>query len=232
MVCFPHSASPTILPLPELLIQAIPAWVTQTNSYIVADEPGGQAVVVDAPPDPEAIGAFIASIDVAVVAIVLTHGHVDHTGGSGQLAARTKARTYVHPDDDFLTLHPEEQLRAIFGMTPPGEYDVPEELERLEHGQMLELAGVALEVRQTPGHTPGHCCLYWKEEGVLFSGDQLFAGSIGRTDLPGGSLPDLMDSMRTQVMTLEDEVRVLPGHGSETTIGQERTLNPFSEGWR
>lgn len=213
------------------MIKPIPAWVTETNAYAVADEPGGIAIVVDVPPEPEKIGDYLAEIDVALVGIVLTHGHVDHTGGAGRLASVTGAATYVHPDDDFLTLHPEEQLRAIFGMTPPGEYDVPEVMERLEHGQKLELAGLTLEVRQTPGHTPGHCCLYWEAEGVLFSGDQLFAGSVGRTDLPGGSWQALMDSMRDEVMTLDDEVRVLPGHGPETTVGRERLTNPFRGEW-
>jgi glyoxylase-like metal-dependent hydrolase (beta-lactamase superfamily II) len=213
-----------------VLIRRIPAWVAETNAYVVATEPGGQAIVVDAPPEPEKVGAVVAELDLAVVAVLLTHGHVDHTGGAGHLAKATSAITYVHPDDDFLTLHPMEQLRAIFGMVPPGEYEVPERLERLHHGQVLDLAGISLEVRHTPGHTPGHCCFYWAGEGVLFSGDQLFAGSIGRTDLPGGSLPDLLESMKTRVLDLEDEVTVLPGHGPETTIGQERRTNPFLQG--
>ncbi len=209
------------------LIRQIPAWVTETNAWIVADEPGGRAFVVDAPPDPEMVGRYLADLDVAVVGILLTHGHVDHTGGAGRLSASTGAKTYVHPDDDFLTLHPIEQLQRIFGMTPPGEYELPDEFEYLEHGQRLTLAGVEIEVRLTPGHTPGHCCFYWEEEGVLFSGDQLFAGSVGRTDLPGGSYEDLMSSMKSQVLTLDDDVRVLPGHGPDTSIGRERQFNPF-----
>jgi len=176
------------------------------------------------------VGAVVAELDLAVVGVLLTHGHVDHTGGAGHLARTTSALTYVHPDDDFLTLHPEEQLRAIFGMVPPGEYEIPDRLERLYDGQILELAGITLEVRHTPGHTPGHCCFYWSDEGILFSGDQLFAGSIGRTDLPGGSFPDLIESMKRRVLDLDDEVTVLPGHGPETTIGQERRSNPFLQG--
>ncbi len=211
-------------------IERIPAWVAETNAYVLASD-NGEAILVDAPPDPDKVGSHLARLDVAVVGILLTHGHVDHTGGAGKLATQTGAATYVHADDDFLTLHPQEQLRAIFGMIPPGSYDVPERLERLEHGQTLEMAGVSLQVRHTPGHTPGHCCFYSKEEGALFSGDQLFAGSVGRTDLPGGSWEQLVSSMRDQVMTLDDEVRVLPGHGPETTIGRERVANPFRGEW-
>lgn len=214
-----------------MLLKRIPAWVTQTNAWVVADEPGGRAIVVDAPPQPDLIGDHLAKLDLVVVGILLTHGHIDHTGGAGYLAALTGALTYVHPDDDYLTLHPTEQLNRIFGMTPPGEYELPERFEHLSHGRQLTLAGVSLQVRQTPGHTPGHCCFLWEEEGVLFSGDQLFAGSIGRTDLPGGSYEDLVSSMKTQVMTLDDGIRVLPGHGPETTIGQERSTNPFRGDW-
>lgn len=211
-------------------IETIPAWVAGTNAYLVSTD-SGHGFLVDAPPDPDELGKHIARLDVAVVGILLTHGHVDHTGGAGKIAASTGAVTYVHPDDDFLTLHPADQLKRIFGMVPPGSYEVPESLEDLQHGQTLDIAGARLEVRHTPGHTPGHCCFYWGAEGTMFTGDQLFAGSIGRTDLPGGSYEQLMGSMRDHVMTLEDDVRVLPGHGPETTIGTERATNPFRSDW-
>jgi hydroxyacylglutathione hydrolase len=211
-------------------IERIPAWLAATNAYLIVSG-GGEGVLVDAPPDPDEVGKHIARLDVAVVAIALTHGHIDHTGGAGKLASGGGAVTYVHPDDDFLTLHPTEQLRMMFGTVPPGSYEVPERMESLDHGQLLDISGVSLEVRHTPGHTPGHCCFYWEAEGTLFSGDQLFSGSIGRTDLPGGSFEDLVESMRDQVMTLDDDVHVLPGHGPETTIGRERATNPFRHEW-
>lgn len=211
-------------------IETIPAWLVDTNAYLVVSD-SGQGLLVDAPPDPDAIGAHIADLDVAVVGILLTHGHIDHTGGAGKLAASTGAATYAHPDDEFLTLHPIEQLRQMWGMTPPGSYEVPETILDIHNGQVLDIAGISLEVRHTPGHTPGHCCFWWEEEGTLFTGDQLFAGSVGRSDLPGGSWEQLMGSMRDQVMTLPDDTRVLPGHGPETTIGQERTANPFRGEW-
>lgn len=211
-------------------IERIPAWVTETNSYVVSSD-DGHAVLVDAPPDPDLIGKRLAGMGVAVVGILLTHGHVDHTGGAGRLAGESGAITYVHPNDDFLTLHPTEQLERIFGVVPPGSYEVPETFAGLEHGQRIQLSGLSFEVRHTPGHTPGHCCFVIEEEGVLFSGDQLFAGSIGRYDLPGGSFAHLIESMREQVMTLDDDVEVLPGHGPETTIGRERATNPFRAEW-
>lgn len=214
-----------------MLVLAVPAWVTATNAYIVAEQSGGHALVVDAPPEPELIGAVLLEHDLTLAAVLLTHGHVDHTGGSGQLAQGTSVSVYVHRDDDFLTLHPVEQVRAMFGMTPPGLYEAPEKLESLADGEQLNIAGLSLEVRHTPGHTPGHCCFYLEEQETLFSGDQLFAGSIGRTDFPYGSHQALMESMAAKVMVLPDPTRVLPGHGPETTIGQERTANPFRFEW-
>lgn len=211
-------------------IEVIPAWITATNAYVVTSD-DNHAVLIDAPPDPDLIGGQLVTMGVAVVGILLTHGHVDHTGGSGKLAAQSGASTWVHPDDDFLTLHPTEQLEMLFAVAPPGSYDIPDQLEHLSHGQRLEIAGMDFEARHTPGHTPGHCCFYVESEGVLFSGDQLFAGSIGRYDLPGGSFPQLMESMREQVMTLDDDVEVLPGHGPATTIGRERVTNPFRAEW-
>jgi glyoxylase-like metal-dependent hydrolase (beta-lactamase superfamily II) len=211
-------------------IERIPAWLAETNAYLIVTDTG-EGLLVDAPPDPDEIGKHIARHDVAIVGILLTHGHIDHTGGAGKLAAGSGAVTYVHPDDDYLTLHPTEQLRLMFGMTPPGSYELPDRIEDLEHGLKLNFPGISLEVRHTPGHTPGHCCFYWEDEGTLFSGDQLFAGSIGRTDLPGGSFQQLVESMRDHVMTLSDDVLVLPGHGPETTIGREREMNPFREEW-
>lgn len=214
-----------------MIIDAKPLWVAQTNTYVIAPEPGGQAVVIDAPPDPEAVVALLRKHQLTPVALLLTHGHVDHMGGSGQVAAATSASVHVHPDDDFLTLDPATQLRSLFGMVPPGDFAPPEQLSHLADGQHLAVAGMEFDVIHTPGHTPGHCCFHLSSEGVLFSGDQLFAGSIGRTDLPGGDMSALARSMRDRVMTLPADTRVLPGHGPETQIGKEAATNPFRHLW-
>lgn len=215
-----------------MLIDQLELWMAATNTYVVAPEPDGPAVVVDAPPDPEGIVSLLAAHRLTPVALLVTHGHVDHVGGSGSLVATTGVTAYIHPDDDYLTLHPGEQLRHLFGFVPPGDYRPPKRYRSLEDGMALELAGLGFEVLATPGHTPGHCCFYVAEEGILFSGDQLFAGSIGRTDLPGGDFEVLMTSMADKVLPLDDDVRVLPGHGSPTTVGRERRTNPFLAGLR
>ncbi|MPZ52696.1 MAG: MBL fold metallo-hydrolase [Acidimicrobiia bacterium] len=206
-------------------------WVAATNTHVISTEPGGLGVIIDAPPDPDGVVSLLESYDITPVALLVTHGHIDHAGGVGEVVRRTGVSAYVHPDDDFLTMDPETQLRRLFGAVPPGEYAPPDNFQSLTDGENLELGGFSIEVRQTPGHTPGHCVFYLPDEGVLFSGDQLFAGSVGRTDLPGGDQDALWVSMKRRVMDLEDEVRVLTGHGEETTIGRERATNPFRGYW-
>ncbi len=215
----------------QLRISAAPLWLAATNCYVVAADTGGPAVVVDAPPDADGIASLLAEDDLYPAALLVTHGHVDHTGGTGGLVARTGVSAYLHPDDDWLARDPATQLRSIFGAVDDlSPYAPPDRFSDLEDGQTLELAGLTLEVIHTPGHTPGHCCFLLEDEAILFSGDQLFAGSIGRTDLPGGSYEELMRSMRDKVLVLDDATHVLPGHGPTTTLARERALNPFLQG--
>jgi glyoxylase-like metal-dependent hydrolase (beta-lactamase superfamily II) len=210
-----------------MLIASSSLWVAATNTYVVYNAEGGPAVVIDAPPDPESIIELLGAHNLTPVALLLTHGHADHVGGAGPVARKSGAAVYVHPSDDFLTLNLERQLLGLFGYLPPGDWEPPAIRTDLVDGEVLSLAGLDFEVRHTPGHTPGHCCFFAEEEGVLFSGDQLFAGSVGRTDLPGGDWNTLLDSMKRRVLDLADDVRVLPGHGLATTIGRERRTNPF-----
>jgi len=212
-----------------MILTSAELWAAATNCYVIAPERGGPAVIVDAPPDVDAVIRLITANDVVPVALLVTHGHVDHAGGAAGVTKRTGVSAYLHPDDDYLVSDPATQVRSIFGFVPPGieEFAAPDHYVDLAHGEVLHLAGFDFEVRHTPGHTLGHCAFVVEDEGLIFSGDQLFAGAIGRTDLPGGDFGTLMDSMRTQVMTLPDDTRVLPGHGPETTIGRERVVNPF-----
>lgn len=225
MVYSPHSVWQTI-PAPDLEIIQIPLWAAETNAWLIGND-DGVALLVDAPPEPARIGEIVRDRGLTIGAVLLTHGHIDHMGGSGELAGETGATVYVHPDDDFLTRDPVSQLMSFFGANLPGNYDAPEATNNLTDGDVLDLAGLRVEVRHTPGHTPGHCCFYLEEIETLFSGDQLFAGSIGRTDFAYGSHEALMESMRTKILVLPEQTRVLPGHGPETTIAKERLTNPF-----
>lgn len=212
-----------------MIIDAAPLWAAATNTYVIAGERGGQAIVIDAPPDVTGITGLLAKHDLVPTALLVTHGHIDHVGGAGGFVAASGVTAFVHPADDFLTKDPESQLRMLFGIVPPDMEALapPERFETLADGLTLDLADFSVEVLHTPGHTPGHCCFRVAAEGLLFSGDQLFAGSIGRTDLPGGDFGQLMQSMRDRILVLPDDTAVLPGHGPETTIGHERRTNPF-----
>jgi hydroxyacylglutathione hydrolase len=195
-----------------------------TNAYLVADPETKDAVVIDPAWDGHLIVAEAARRGWQIKQIWVTHAHFDHMGGAGDIvkALELPPDVGLHPKD--LLLWKAKGGAPFFGVkfeshTKPN--------LKLEHGQVLRLGDTTAEVRYSPGHTKGHVMFYFKDEGVLFSGDVVFQGSVGRTDLPGGNWDTLLSSIRKQVLTLPDETRILPGHGPETTVGWERKTNPF-----
>lgn len=196
----------------------------ETNTYLIADSDTQAAVVIDPAWDGEMITSEAARRGWRVEGIWLTHAHFDHIGGTAAVVRNMPAPPPValHPDDR--PLWDEQGGAPWFGFhIDPG----PAPSLALSHGQTLHLGGLQFGVRHAPGHSPGHVVFYCPEAGVAFVGDVIFNGSIGRTDLPGGSYPLLLDSIRRQILTLPDETRLLSGHGPGTTVGMERRDNPF-----
>lgn len=196
----------------------------QTNAYLIADPQTREAAVIDPSWDGQQILAEAQSRGWRIGHLWYTHAHFDHIGGAAAIADALNPLPLValHPADHVL-------WRAggggrMFGLPiDPG----PEPSIDLTHGQILKLGSNTLEVRHVPGHTPGHVLFYCAAERVCFCGDLIFAGGVGRTDLPGGSWESLVNSIRAQVYTLPDETRLLSGHGPETTVGEEKISNPF-----
>jgi hydroxyacylglutathione hydrolase len=195
-----------------------------TNTYLIADSDTHAAAVIDPAGDGQTILAEAKRHYWRIEQIWCTHAHFDHIGGVGELASalRTAPVIALHPADG--PLWNLQGGAPLFGHSLPAS---PAPTLDLAEGMDLHLGQMVFEVRHTPGHTPGHCIYYCAEGGVCFCGDLIFQNSVGRTDLPGGNWDALVKSIRTQVFTLPDETRLLPGHGPETKVGQEKSTNPF-----
>ena len=198
-----------------------------TNAYLVADSETMEAAVIDPAWDGQIILEAAGQRGWRVAHLWYTHAHFDHIGGAGAIADALNPLPLValHPNDHVL-------WRAgggggVFGFDiDPG----PEPTIDFYQGQILRLGSVEFEVRFTPGHTPGHCILHVPSEKVCFCGDLIFAGSVGRTDLPGGNWEQLVESIKTQVFSMPDDTRLMSGHGPGTTVGEEKRKNPFVGG--
>jgi len=223
-----------------VLIAGFPAGPWGTNCYVAATQPGAECVVIDPGKDAtEGVAQVIVEHRLKPVAVLVTHGHIDHMWCVAPVAGAYDATAFIHPADRHLLTNPMAGLSSeTAAMLLGGSYDFaePDDVREIDDGVVLELAGLSITVDHTPGHTPGSITFrtpYSAQDDVsevMFSGDLLFAGSIGRTDLPGGDHVQMLESLRTKVLPLADDIVVLPGHGEQTSIGRERLGNPFLQG--
>lgn len=216
------------IPSNSLEIVSFELGLAMTNAYLVGDPATQTAVVVDPAWDGAMIHEAALERGWRVTSIWLTHAHFDHFGGVAELAdlAEVTPPVALHPLDE--PLWRAHGGAAFFGV--PGFDPGPEPTIDLEHGMKMQLGDHTFEVRHTPGHSPGHVILVAAEDGLVFSGDLIFMGSVGRTDLPGGDWPTLLKSIQDEILPLPDDTILLSGHGPQTTVGRERSTNPFIVG--
>jgi hydroxyacylglutathione hydrolase len=201
----------------------IPVGPLQCNCSIIGDETTHEAMVIDPGDDIDDIVAVLRENKLQVKQIVITHAHIDHVGGAMKLRAQTGAPILLN-QSDYALLKILDVQASWLGVAAPGAVTLD---VSIGDGESLQTGNLKANVMHTPGHTEGSVCLYFPAEKLLIAGDTLFARSIGRTDLPGGSYEKIMRSLHDRVMTLPDETVVIPGHGQQTTIGEEREENPF-----
>ena len=195
----------------------------ECNCTILGDEATGEAIVIDPGADVGRIHRLLTSRGLRLKQILITHAHIDHIGGALRLKRLTGAPILLN-ENDLPLLAMMDQQAAWLGVPTP---EVAPPDESLTEGRIVGLDAYPAQVIHTPGHTQGSVCLRFEPLNLLLAGDTLFAGSIGRTDLPGGNFEQIMNSIHTRLLALPDETRVIPGHGQVTTIGQERRVNPF-----
>jgi hydroxyacylglutathione hydrolase len=219
-----------------VLIAGFPAGAFAANCYLVASAPGAECLIIDPGQDAEAgIEEIVERYRLRPAAVLLTHGHIDHIWSVAPVCGARDIAAYIHPADRDLLTDPAKGLpmqpgQQVFGGLT---FSEPDDVVELAAGMTLDLAGIQLVVDHAPGHTPGSVTFRLPaaaEPGTLFTGDLLFAGSIGRTDLPGGDYETILESLARVCLPLPDETAVLSGHGPQTTIGAERAGNPFLAG--
>ena len=209
----------------------------QQNTRVISCPRTRKAICIDpGEPSPEVV-EYIRENDIDLLGVVLTHGHLDHIGGTAALASEfPDAEVLLHKDEMYL-YDVLQQQPLFMGIQPHQmkemgmDYEpAPKPSRFLEHGEKLAVGDLEFEIRHCPGHTLGHIVLVEKNEKAVFTGDCLFSGTIGRTDLPGGNYDELIESINKNVMSLDDDFIAYCGHGPETTVGQERVSNPFLTG--
>ncbi|MFI1886486.1 MULTISPECIES: MBL fold metallo-hydrolase [Streptomyces] len=217
-----------------MLIAGFPAGAWGTNCYLVAPAAGEECVIIDPGHQAaEGVAEAVAKHRLKPVAVVLTHGHIDHVASVVPVCGAHDVPAWIHPADRYMMSDPEKALGRALGAQLMGELTVgePSDVHELTDGARLELAGLELTVAHAPGHTKGSVTFRLPETAdipsVFFAGDLLFAGSIGRTDMPGGDHAEMLQSLARVCLPLDDSTVVLSGHGSQTTIGRERATNPY-----
>ncbi|MEV2253686.1 MBL fold metallo-hydrolase [Streptomyces sp. NPDC050147] len=217
-----------------MLIAGFPAGAWGTNCYLVAPAAGEECVIIDPGHQAaEGVEDALKKHRLKPVAVVLTHGHIDHVASVVPVCGAHDVPAWIHPEDRYMMSDPEKAIGRSFGAQLLGELTVgePSDVKELADGARLKLAGLDFSVAHAPGHTKGSVTFQLPESAevpsVFFSGDLLFAGSIGRTDLPGGSHDEMLESLARVCLPLDDSTVVLPGHNEHTTIGRERATNPY-----
>jgi hydroxyacylglutathione hydrolase len=206
-----------------MIHEILPVGALQCNCSIVGDESTREAMVIDPGDDIEDVLAIVRKHNLQIKHIVITHAHIDHVGGAMKLKTATGAPILLN-QNDYALLKMLDIQAVWIGVPTPGKVEIDRSITT---GDTIAAGSHSAQILHTPGHTEGSICLYFPAEQKLIAGDTLFAGSIGRTDLPGGDTQKIMRSLHNTVLSLPDETVVIPGHGQLTTIGEERESNPF-----